>query len=111
MMPPTMQMIMDILRCMPRARHHSLVCSAGPQGYHALKEMLLSGVEGNTLLIESGDLRGLCADMNAPPCSILYKLDDGNAMNWKIDDCIPTSIRHVDVFTSVYSPSAVHSPW
>ena len=63
----SMLLMSSILRYMPRARHHSLACSAGSLGYHALKEMLLSGVPGNTLLIESGDLREEC-----PNCCLLY---------------------------------------
>ena len=61
---PNALMMTYILRCMPRARHHSLVCSAASQGYHALKEMLLSGVPGNTLLIESVDLKDLLGEPN-----------------------------------------------
>ena len=37
--------------------HHAYVCSAGSQGYHALKEMLQNGTPGHTVLLESGDLR------------------------------------------------------
>ena len=54
-LPPLL--LTAIWSLLPTSRHHAYVCSAGSQGYHALKEMLQSGVPGNTLLLESGDLR------------------------------------------------------
>ena len=62
----------QVLECIPDARHHSFVCSTGAKGYHALKEMVLSGKPGNTLLIESVDPREMGVDddtPDSPPCS------------------------------------------
>ena len=54
-LPPLL--LTAIWSLLPTSTHHAYVCSAGSQGYHALKEMLQNGMPGHTLLLESGDLR------------------------------------------------------
>ena len=103
---PNTLMITHVLRCMPKARHHSLVCSAGSQGYHALKEMLLSGVPGNTLLVESVDLRDLLGEPNdnddITTCCLLYTFDPiafGDPPLYC--DHIPTLTTHVTLYSNM----------
>ena len=117
MEPPNALMMTYILRYMPDARHHSLVCSAGSQGYHALKEMLLSGVPGNTLLIESGDLREVVvADTsddnegegstndNTMHAALIYTFDEVNPSDPDYaSDVGNFNVSHVSVFTNMPS--------
>ena len=56
-LPPLL--LTAIWSLLPISRHHAYVCSAGSTGYHALKEMLQNGKPGNSLLLESDDLRNL----------------------------------------------------
>ena len=46
------------------AKHYAYVCSSGPFGYHAFKEMLQNGVRGSILLLESQDLGTLTTTAN-----------------------------------------------
>ena len=100
-------LITTILRCMPDARNHSLVCSAGSQGYHALKEMLLSGVPGNTLLIESGDLREVVDSTAAPedgeaapPCFNVY-VSHPSFLEERHDSSIDDRTTHITLYTNM----------
>ena len=56
-------MLDDVLRLLPDGSgcaYHPFIC-AGSKGYCALKEMLKNGVAGNTILLESHDLRAMNA--------------------------------------------------
>ena len=73
----TVLLLSQTLWYLPTSDHHAWVCSAGSKGYCALKEMLQNGKPGNTLLIESDDLKeALCDDsdtMSLPPTSTLQQ--------------------------------------
>lgn len=104
-----------ILGLFPSSHLHALVCSSGSRGYHPMKEMLQNGVPGNTLLIESCDLRTIddsnmteknMDEEDAPPphCSYVYTFD-GNGYTDNFEDlplCIQEGItHHVAVVTNM----------
>ena len=92
---------------LPTSTHHAYVCSAGSQGYHALKEMLQNGKPGHTLLLESGDLRevGLGSsekeEAEGERCSLLYTCWDGETVGKDYRNHIPLSVTHLIVYGNV----------
>ena len=108
----TMLLTTHILRYMPTPVYYAYVCSAGSQGYHALKEMLMSGVPGNTLLLESVDLRDVneCsgADDVKNACMI-YKHSDEDVDVEDYEDAYEGNVyrypdlHHVAVYTDMCS--------
>ena len=98
-------MMTDVLRNLPTAQHNTWVCSAGPKGYCAVKEMLQDGIPGHTLLIESGDLRDVDASSMGAYCLVyyvvkgdpqLYYLDKVNNYNQQI----PPTATHASIYTN-----------
>eukprot|EP00658_Telonema_sp_P-2_P064402 TRINITY_DN53370_c0_g1_i1.p1 TRINITY_DN53370_c0_g1~~TRINITY_DN53370_c0_g1_i1.p1 ORF type:complete len:127 (+),score=31.57 TRINITY_DN53370_c0_g1_i1:274-654(+) len=65
-------MLTYVIHTFPTSTHHAYVCSAGSKGYHALKEMLQNGRPGNTLLLESGDLRDVGSSNLVTSCCLLH---------------------------------------
>ena len=64
-------MLSNVWSYLPTSRHHAWVCSAGSTGYCALEEMLQNGTPGNTLLLESCDLRDMDGD-NTYCCCLVH---------------------------------------
>ena len=108
---------LNMSKSMPTNDPHVYVCieafaflstslSAGSQGYHALKEMLQNGVPGNTILVESDDLRdvgevvivrkkekGKKGGDDVKACCLVYQCH-----SYKPHDGIPSSITHITAY-------------
>ena len=97
-------MLTHVVSCLPTARHMSLMCSSGPQGYDALKEMMNNGMPGRTLLFESDDLHAV--DSSAANCCLVYVYNTTDelegAQNFR--ECLSPSITQVTVFWDTPSP-------
>ena len=87
---PNTLMLSNVWSYLPTSRHHAWVCSAGSKGYCALKEMLQNGTPGNTLLLESGDLRDVGCDVSSSADTHLHSRE-GLSSSVLGDD-----LRHVD---------------
>lgn len=70
--PMNTLMLTHVMSCLPTSRHYALMCSAGSQGYCALKEMLDNGMPGHTLLLESGNLLEVSSDHPGDACCLIY---------------------------------------
>ena len=96
-------MMAHAFQCLPTSKYHTWVCSAGPKGYCAVKEMVQNGVPGHTLLIESGDLREVDASNVEGSCIFIHHVLEGHTIeccytNYVNGYCIPSAVRHVAVY-------------
>ena len=103
---PNTLMLSNVLKPICTSRHHSLVCSSGSQGYHALKEMLQNGSPGHTLLIESDDVRDVGEEGSKRQCIACCRIFTINVKNEyyrpiPFNDYIPIEIPHIRVFSDL----------
>jgi hypothetical protein len=100
-------MLTHVLKPLPTARQHALVCSSGSQGYKALKETLQNGVPGHTLLIESGDLcemgkkrNGGCGECGIAACCIIATFPTSDDLYQRIpySDIIPPTVTRIRTY-------------
>ena len=116
---PETLMRAHIWNLLPTPRHHAYVCSAGIQGYHALKEMLqdpefVTDRKGGTILLESGDLRGITdtdvsppADQSSRHCSVLTVGDNWEPLREHLDVphlAILTNLTHLPFEAPYHNP-------
>ena len=99
-------MLSNVWSYLPTSRHHAWVCSAGSKGYCTLKEMLQNGIPGNTLLLESGDLRDV-GDDTRTQCCLLENLSSPCAVSSASNPQPPTTpplilanVLHVTVYSN-----------
>ena len=97
---PTVLMITYVLRNLPTAKHQAWVCSAGPKGYCAVKEMVQNGIPGHTLLIESGDLRDVDASCAEGSCLVTYFIPKTRTIECFRVGLAPKYVSHVAVYTN-----------
>ena len=100
-------MLTHVVSCLPTARHMSLMCSSGPQGYDALKEMMHNGMPGRILLLESDDLYNVGGSASSSDhCCLLYAVNIANKHDISINDCsrsLPSTVTHLNVYWNIPS--------
>ena len=65
-------MLSHVIRYMSGPRYHALCCSSGSHGYHAFKEMLMCGLPGETLLLESIHMRDVPTVRESPSTATVH---------------------------------------
>ena len=103
-------MLTHVVSCLPTARHMSLMCSSGPQGYDAMKEMMNNGMPGRTLLLESGDLYNVYS--SEANCCLLYVFNTATEMtilSVRYHQHVPATATHLNVYwdTAVSPPASL----
>ena len=92
-------MMTHVLRNLPTAQHKAWVCSAGPKGYCATKEMLQNGIPGHTILIKRDDLLGV--DASSEECSLLSYCYPEKSEIFKYYYHIPSTVGHITGYGNI----------
>ena len=107
---PNTLMLTHVMRMQATSHHLAYMCSAGPQGYHAVKEMLLGGGPGHAMMIESDDLRNVGVNSDdggsdndaltaSTSCCLVYSSFTG-PLHVPYNEQIPKSVPHVAIYSN-----------